>query len=96
MAAVMLRPIGAWALLGLLWRGSVGTLGEAATVESFQFHRMRVQTRRVWGRSRVKVACDGEVSWLPSPLTFGVSPRPLYLLRPGAAGEATGLAQEPP
>ncbi len=59
LAAVMLRPIGALAMLWLLLRGSFGTLGEADTVESFQFHRMLVKPRLAWGGGRVKVAFDG-------------------------------------
>ncbi|CAN5471149.1 hypothetical protein BH10PSE16_BH10PSE16_04790 [soil metagenome] len=30
---------------------------------------------------RFKVAADGEVGWLRSPITFGVSTKPLYLLK---------------
>lgn len=83
-AAVMLRPIGTLAMLGLMLRGALGTLGEADTVESFKFQRMLVKPRRTWGRQMVKVAFDGEVSWMPMPLHFQVSPRPLYLLKPTA------------
>ena len=81
-AAVMLRPLGRLAMLGLILRGSMGTLGEAATVESFKFRHMVVKPRLAWIRQRVKVAIDGEVSWMRSPLEFQTSPRPLYLMKP--------------
>ena len=83
-AAVMLRPIGTLAMLGLLLRGAMGSLGEADSVESFRFHRMRVSPRRVWSRRTLKVAYDGEIGWMRMPLVFRVSPQPLYLLKPSA------------
>lgn len=81
-AAVMLRPIGAFSMLWLLVRGAMGTLGEASTVESFKFHRMVVKPRLPIGNRMVKVAFDGEVSRMRTPLEFRVAPRPLYLLKP--------------
>lgn len=92
LAAVMLRPIGALAMLWLLLRGSFGTLGEADMVESFQFHRMLVKPRLAWGGGRVKVAFDGEVNWMRAPLEFRVSPKPLYLIKPMTEDGATGRA----
>ena len=77
----------------LLLRGTMGTLGEADTVESFKFHRMLVKPRLVWGGHTVKVALDGEVSWMRAPLEFRVSPKPLYLLKPGAEEGANGPGQ---
>lgn len=69
-AAVMLRPIGALAMLGLMLRGSLGTLGEADTVESFKFHRMLVKPRRPWGR-RWRRPGDGRTH--PSALCHGIA-----------------------
>ena len=89
-AAVMLRPIGALAMLWLLLRGTMGTLGEASTVESFKFHRMVVKPRLALGGRMVKVAFDGEVSWMRAPLEFRVSPKPLYLLKPLVEERASG------
>ncbi len=88
-AAVMLRPIGALTMLGLVWRGAMGTLGEADAVESFEFRRMVVSTRLLLHRRGIKVAVDGEVGWMHQPLVFQVSDRPLYLLRPQVAGQVT-------
>lgn len=93
MAAVMLRPIGALAMLGLVLRGALGTLGEADTVESFKFQRMLVKPRRAWSRRRVKVAFDGEVGRMRMPLQFQVSPQPLYLLKSTAQPAASDSAQ---
>ena len=93
LAAVMLRPIGAFAMLWLLLRGTMGTLGEARTVESFKFHRMVVAPRLVLGRRMVKVAYDGEVTWMRAPLEFRVSPKPLYLLKAGGEEETTDLGK---
>jgi diacylglycerol kinase family enzyme len=81
-AAVMLKPVGTWSMLGLLLRGALGTLGDAERIESFQFQRMTVRPWLPYGTRRVKVAADGEILWLRSPLEFRVSPRPLYLLKP--------------
>jgi diacylglycerol kinase family enzyme len=90
-AAVMLRPIGTLEMLGLLWRGAMGTLGEADSVESFEFERMVVETRLSLRRRGAKVAVDGEVGWMHPPLVFRVSDRPLYLLKPqGAASTEPG------
>jgi len=95
-AAVMLRPIGALSMLWLLFRGAIGTLGEASTVESFKFHRMVVKPRLAFRGRMVKVALDGEVSWMRAPLEFRVSPKPLYLLKPmaevGAADPGQAIA----
>lgn len=92
LAAVMLRPIGVLATLRLLLRGSFGTLGEANSVESFQFHRMVVRPRLGWDGVRVKVAFDGEVNWMRAPLEFKVSATPLYLIKPMTSDGATGHA----
>lgn len=81
-AAVMLRPIGSWAMLGLLLRGAFGRLGEADTVLSFEFQQMVVRPSRKAPRRLMKVACDGEVLRLRAPLVFGVAPTPLWLLKP--------------
>ena len=94
-AAVMLKPVGTWAMFGLLLRGALGTLGDAERVESIQFQRMTVTPWLPYGMRRVKVAADGEVMWLRSPLEFRVSPRPLHLLKPtagDASSEAAGAA----
>lgn len=82
-AAVMLRPIGSFAMLGLLFRGAFGRLGETDTVESFKFHRMIVTPRPSRNGRKVKVAFDGELSYLRAPLDFRVAPKPLLLLKSG-------------
>lgn len=81
LAAIMLRPIGKMAMLWLLVRGAVGTLGEADNIISFSFKRMTVMPMRTH-KHRIKVATDGEVVWMDTPLEFRVSPQPLRLLKP--------------
>jgi diacylglycerol kinase family enzyme len=80
--ALMLKPTGFWGLLRLMWAGATGSLHEAEQVETFQFQHMTVRPWLPYGTRRVKVATDGEVCWLRTPLEFRVSPRPLYLLKP--------------
>jgi diacylglycerol kinase family enzyme len=79
-AAVMLKPISTWAMAGLMLRGALGTLGDADTVESFAFSHMVVKPRL----RKIKVAFDGEVTRMRTPLEFRVAPQPLYLLKPTA------------
>ena len=95
-AAVMLRPIGALSMLWLLLRGSFGKLGEADTVESFKFHRMVVKPKGAWRGRMVKVAIDGEVSWMRTPLDFRVADKPLYLIKPWSELGTTGQTQSTP
>ena len=92
MAAVMLRPVGTWALLGLLARGAMGRLGEADTLDSFSFQRLVVRPRLAWAGRSLKVAFDGEVARLQPPLVFSVAARPLWLLKPAGTTSVTGQA----
>jgi diacylglycerol kinase family enzyme len=87
LAAITLRPVGTLAMLWLMLRGAFGRLGEADDVSSFSFRCLTVRPAAL-GRARVKVATDGEVVWLRTPLEFCVSPQPLYLLKP-ATGALT-------
>ena len=91
-AAVMLRPIGSLAMLGLLFRGAFGSLGEADTVESFKFQHMIVTPRHARHGRKVKVAFDGEVSRMRAPLDFRVAPKPLFLLKSGVVRSEQGHA----
>jgi hypothetical protein len=69
----------------LLFRGAMGTLGEADSVESFQFRRIVVKPRATLRNRMIKVAFDGEVSKMRAPLEFRVSDKPLYLLKDSVA-----------
>ncbi|AXQ28675.1 diacylglycerol kinase [Solimonas sp. K1W22B-7] len=82
LVAIMLRPIGSLRMLGLLLRGALGRLGDADTVTSFSLRSLTVRTRRP---RRIKVATDGEVFHMNTPLQFRVAPQPLLLMAPGEA-----------
>jgi diacylglycerol kinase family enzyme len=84
-AAVMLKPTGTLAMMRLILRGAMGTLGEEGSIESFAFDHMVVRPRLDYGRSKIKVAFDGEVQWMRTPIEFVVPSKPLYLLRPALA-----------
>lgn len=79
LAALVIRPIGTMAMLGLLLRGALGTLGDADHVDSFAFERLTVRVR---GLRRTKVAADGELGVMTQPFTFEVCPQPLMLMVP--------------
>ena len=81
LTAIAPKPIGSLALFGLLLRGVIGRLGDAENVNSFSFRRLTVRPR---GMRRIKVATDGEIVWMNSPLVFEVSPTALQLLVPRA------------
>lgn len=96
LAAVALKPAGAFGLAGLLMRGAFGRLGSAEGVTSFAFESLTVQPRgKASGRKprRVKVATDGELGWLEMPLQFRVAPEPLWLIRPEVAPELEAAKQ---
>lgn len=79
LAAIALRPVGNWQMLGLVLRGAIGRLGEAQQVQSFALRSLTVRVRRM---RRMKVAADGEVVVMAPPLRFSVSATPLQLLLP--------------
>ena len=85
LAAIVVRPIGTLALLGLLLRGLLGRLGDAEHIRSFTFRHLTVSPR---GMRRIKVATDGEVQWMRTPLVFEVATEPLLLLVPALADQA--------
>ena len=85
LAGIAVRPIGTLALLGLLARGVIGRLGDADNIDSFSFRTLKVAMR---GKRRVKVATDGEITWMVPPLVFQVAETPLLLMVPAAADRA--------
>ena len=89
LAGIAVRPIGTLALLGLLARGVIGRLGEAENIDSFSFRKLKVAIRGRWGgKRRVKVATDGEITWMTPPLVFQVADTPLLLMVPAPADRA--------
>ncbi len=93
LAGITLRPLGRWALLGLLLRGALGRLGEASQLFNFSFGCLTVRASRRFGLGRIKLATDGEIVWMKLPLQFRVAPEPLLLIRP--PGPAAERAAEP-
>ena len=91
LAALVLRPVSTLALLGLLIRGAMGRLGKAHSVESFALTRLLVTPSNPRIR-RVKIATDGEVVWMNTPIEFRVAPEPLLLLKPIHATPEAGAS----
>ncbi len=95
LAALMLRPIGTLAMLGLMAHGAMGRLREAAGVERFEFTHMVVRPTLAPGHRKIVVACDGEVTRMRTPIDIRVLDTPLYLLRGDRAegrAKASGTA----
>lgn len=90
--AVMLRPVGMVSMIRLMLHGAMGTLGEAPSVERFEFEHMVVRPTLAPGRREVKVAFDGEVARMRAPLDFRVLAKPLHLLMPRPHDTATDTA----
>lgn len=84
LAAIALRPVGLFRMLGLMWRGAFGRLDDADELIRVSTRELTVHpSRRIrFGSTRIKVATDGEVTWMHLPLSFRVAPQPLDLLRP--------------
>ncbi len=80
LVAITSTPVSTPALYGMLLRGLLSRLGEDENLISFSFEKMTVRLGR--GRRRIKVAMDGEVSYMRSPLEFSVAEHRLPLLVP--------------
>jgi diacylglycerol kinase family enzyme len=90
LAAVIVRPVGPMAMLGLALCGALGRLHEADNVHDFPFSTMKV--RRANNRmDPLKVATDGEICWMKPPLHFRIDPQPLMLMVPADAANNEGL-----
>lgn len=79
LVAIVLRSMSTLGLYWLMVRSALGQLGSANNVEIFPFERLTIRPYR---RRRIKVALDGEVIWLKTPLVFQVASTPLQLLVP--------------
>ena len=79
--AIVVGPMPTLGLLWLLAQGAMSRLGDARGVHRFEFASLIVtpSSRHV---RRLKVATDGEISWMDAPIVFRVAPEPLLLLKP--------------
>lgn len=80
LVALAPKPMGKLGLLGLLIRGAFGRLGDGDDLIAFPFKSMTVRTPSFYGRKRLKVATDGEVDKMATPLQFRVLEGRLKLL----------------
>jgi diacylglycerol kinase family enzyme len=81
LAAVFVKPVDKLERLGLFARGLRGKLAGAPALHDFPFEQLTVrpQHRR---KRKFKVALDGEIMRLASPLEFKLAPQALQLLVP--------------
>ena len=81
LAGLLVRGTGLWSKLRMSAAALFGKLAAEPEICSFTLRTLTVSARHV---RRLKVATDGEVSWMQLPLRFTVSPRPLKLMLPPA------------
>ncbi len=89
LTVLLVRPGGLWTRLGLLLRSAFQRLGEAEHIRSFSFTHLVVKPAGRTSTQRIKVAMDGEVTWLSTPLAFTIAPETLHLLKPHPDQEAS-------
>lgn len=83
LVAIMARPMSRLAMLGLLVRGAAGHFAESEAITCLAFRRLTVEPRLPHKPGRLKVATDGETSWMRPPLCFEAATQRLNLLVPG-------------
>jgi diacylglycerol kinase family enzyme len=89
LGVIVVHAVPGPALLWLMLRGALGRLRESADIEHFALAELTVRPLRRRRRHRVKIAADGEVSWMTPPLRFAVADEPLWLWHPADAEPET-------
>ena len=83
LAAIAPKSVGRIGMMGLMLRGAIGKLGGAKNLTAFSFEALTVKQRTLYGtRKKIKVATDGEVCQLDTPLKFSVLKGQLLLMKP--------------
>ena len=83
LVAIAPRSVGRLGMIALMLRGALGRLGQASNLVVFGFRSLGVKQVTLYGkRRRIKVAMDGEVTLLDTPLVFRVLEGRLLLLKP--------------
>ncbi len=85
LAAVRVRPLGRWQLIGLALRGLLGALGPAPEISATLVRELRVRPGGRRAGLPLAVAFDGEVRTMAPPLHFHVAPDALWLIKPAPA-----------
>jgi diacylglycerol kinase family enzyme len=80
LAAVIVKPVGTAKLLAMAARGALGQLSDDQNVRNFAFRKLSVHDVRNQPGRRVKVATDGEIVWMRTPLEFSIAPERLMLM----------------
>lgn len=81
LAAILIRPVPMLALLWLAIKGSMGRLAEARGVDHVAMSNLTVSPASRHA-ARMKIATDGEVNWMNTPIRFSIASEPLLLLKP--------------
>ncbi|HET8747994.1 MAG TPA: diacylglycerol kinase family protein [Ramlibacter sp.] len=79
LAGLLVRGTSPWTKLRMLFKAACGRLAAEPEIHSFTLRTLAVGAR---GARRLKVATDGEVTWMQLPLRFTVAPRPLQVMLP--------------
>jgi diacylglycerol kinase family enzyme len=79
LGGVAVRPLSGAAKLRLAVDGALGRLAKAPEVDTFAFSHLNVSAAHA---RRLRVAMDGEVGWLDTPLLISVAAQPLRVLLP--------------
>lgn len=88
LVAIAPRSVGRIGMIGLMVRGALGRLGDATNLVDFGFRSLAVKQVTLYGkRKRIKVATDGEVTLIDTPLIFRVLEGQLMLLKPSPVKE---------
>lgn len=85
LAAVAPRSKGKLGMVWLLLHGALGQMGrldQADELATFSFRQMQVKVKTLSRRRKVKVATDGEITYMSNPLAFRVMDQQLLLLKP--------------
>ena len=91
-----LAPRHAWSMLVLMWQAARGRLARHEAVDSFSCTALTVEAAGWRLTQRVRVAFDGERTWMTLPLRFALAERPLWLVAPPAhVGQVAQAAQMP-
>jgi diacylglycerol kinase family enzyme len=79
LACLLVRASGVWEKLRMIAAALLGRLGDVREIDALAVRSLGVSARNA---KRIKVATDGEVTWMQLPLRFTVAPRPLRVMLP--------------